>query len=153
MNIRTTINIRSTILDILDELSDETGLSRTKIIHFLLEKAKDDRHSALNFNSAVKYQVKAASEEWHKFHISFNSGFYELCIDLRKLYKLSLSHILALAVLKYKHLLVDKKTIKKGDKYPQNSFLFIKQELKDAVIFIHTWGIPEKIPDYIWDLI
>lgn len=153
MSIRTTIYVRSNVLKVLDDLSLETGYSRTKIIHLVLNMAKNDRNMLLNGISAVKYQKKDEDEKWHRFHISFNEGFYDLCIDFRKLYRRSLSLILALALKKYEQKIREAKLIKKGDNYPSNSFILVKHELEDAVLFIHTWGIPEEMPEYVKNLI
>lgn len=141
---RTTLNIKDSILIILNDLSLKSGLSLAELIYYFLDKAGDQRHNLIQFGSLIKYQEKNFDEQWNTIHITYSEGFYEFGLDLRKLFKLSLSHILALAVLKYKHLVLNGTNVKKVDNYPQNFYIFNKYELKGTVYFIHNWWKPKK---------
>jgi hypothetical protein len=49
----------------------------------------------------VKYQERDEDARWRRFHVTFTMYEYEYFLDQRKIYKLSVSHILAIAVKKY----------------------------------------------------
>jgi hypothetical protein len=51
--------------------------------------------------SPIRYQIKRDNGYWQVFHIRLNDCDYEFFLDLRKVLKLSVSRILALAVEKY----------------------------------------------------
>lgn len=76
-------------------------LSKTCIIRLLLKQFLDDEKKMSIFTSPVKYQERDNKSNWRTFHLTLREDEYELCMDLRKVCKMSLSFIIAFAVGKY----------------------------------------------------
>jgi len=98
MEIKTTINMNKRIIKELNQASSTLKLSRTKIIRLLIKQFLEDQNRVEILNSTVKYQERDSESQWSKFHITLREDEYELCLDLRKVYKMSLSLIIALAI-------------------------------------------------------
>jgi hypothetical protein len=101
MEIQTTINMNKMIMMELTQASTNLRLSRTYIIRLLLKHFLDDSKRMKIFQSPVKYQARDDISNWSTFHITLREDEYELCLDLRKVYKMSLSLMIAFAVRKY----------------------------------------------------
>ncbi len=101
MEIQTTININKIIIEELNKASNKLQLSRSYIIRLLLKELLDDNKEIKIFNSPVKYQSRDLECNWSTFHLTLREDEYEFCLDLRKVYKMSLSFIIAFAVKKY----------------------------------------------------
>ena len=86
------------IIKELNQASSTLKLSRTKIIRLLIKQFLEDQNRVEILNSTVKYQERDSESQWSKFHITLREDEYELCLDLRKVYKMSLSLIIALAI-------------------------------------------------------
>jgi hypothetical protein len=101
MKIETTLNINRNILTRLDYVSKVVNKSRTYIIRLLLGKMLDDERNLNQYWSRIKYQKRDLPDNWSTFHLILREDEYEFCLDLRKVYKMSLSHVIAFAVNKY----------------------------------------------------
>ena len=149
MIIETTINIHTTILYMLGEASLSTGRSRNFIIVLLLKRVMEENRNMLRFNTAVKYQEEDPLKQWHKFHIQYRNDMYEFCHDLRKFYKMSVSKILALSVIRYLDEvvrgLIERDVRYTTDNYLFSCYLFIQEVTEGAILWKYSWGIPIKI--------
>ncbi len=143
MLIETTLHIHKRILDKLDKEVVRTGRSRTSIIKLLIQRVMKDNQKMIKINSRVKYQERDLKENWFRIHITLNEYEYEYYIDLRKLCKMSVSLILAYAVLKYMDELLDRN--KSTDKYYFTNYLFIKKTYEGAICWQIYWGIPPQL--------
>ncbi|HPC41277.1 MAG TPA: hypothetical protein PLD91_10205 [Spirochaetota bacterium] len=101
MEIQTTINMNKTIIIELGKASSQLHMSRSYLIRLLLKQFLDDSKKIQVFNSPVKYQSRDSKCNWSKFHLTLREDEYECCLDLRKIYKMSLSAIIAFSVKKY----------------------------------------------------
>ncbi len=101
MEIQTTINVNKMIMGELNKASKTLNISRTSIIRLLLKQFLDDNKKIQIFNSPVKYQARDKECNWSTFHLTLRQDEYECCLDLRKVYKMSLSSIIAFSVEKY----------------------------------------------------
>lgn len=101
MDVQTTINMNKMIMQELNKASGKLNLSRTCIIRLLLKQFIDDNKKINIFNSPVKYQARDKESNWSLFHLTLRQDEYECCLDLRKIYKMSLSSIIAFSVGKY----------------------------------------------------
>jgi hypothetical protein len=153
MVIKTTININTKILLKLNYASTILQISVTHIIKILLQKYSEQSHQVVMF-SPKKYQKHDKLSNWHTFHINFQEYEYEIGFDFTKIYKKSLSLIIAESIKKYLDLLINKfKNLKKSnmDSYLLKNYLFFKR-IKDGVTCgIYFWGLPsmETLQQYI----
>jgi hypothetical protein len=129
----------------LDETSKNLCLSRTCIIRFLLKQFLDDNKKMKIFQSPVKYQARDDNENWSTFHITLNEDEYELCLDLRKVYKMSLSLIIAFAIKKYLKKIItmlNTETLERiTDKYLYRNYAFSFSIVKGIKHIKIQWGI------------
>ena len=138
MNIETTINVRSDLLEKILEKRDTDMTNLNSIIEYLLKKAMAwSRKKLVSFKS-VQYQKKAVDSVfyYHRLHIALPEDLYEKCLDMRKLYKMSVSLILATCIEHYLHE-VDK--AKPADNYPANYLILTSQthQIDSFTVFSH----------------
>ncbi|MBN1496075.1 MAG: hypothetical protein JXA07_04860 [Spirochaetes bacterium] len=141
MMIETTINIHSIFLEQINRAALKTGKSRNQIIIMLIKKQMDDMQGHIQNGKRIQYQEKASREYWHTIHLQLRPDDYEYFLDLRKLLKMSISRILALAVLRYlKNIIKSKIT----DNYHYKNYI-IQLEIIDGIIcWKLLWGFPRN---------
>ena len=90
---KTTINIRANYQQlILNELTGRDE-SMSSFICSLLESLVNRKFTSLVTDSCVQYQESDANINYVCQHVSIPVELYEKCIDMRNLYKLSVSLI------------------------------------------------------------
>lgn len=117
MHIETTINIEKKLLFQLNEVSESFNISKSKLLCMLMQEFTQDPMCKPAVYCRVKHQKKSDKKIWHKLHVSFREDFYEKALDLRKLCKLSVSFLCALAIRKFLQKLINKLN---GDKDTDN---------------------------------
>jgi hypothetical protein len=145
MFIETTLHVHKSILERLDIGADVSGRSRTSIIKHLIQRIMKDNHRMIKTYSRVQYQERDVRENWSRINIVFNEYEYEYCQDLRKFFKMSISLILAYAVLRYLDDLM--KSNISTDKYFYRNYLFIRKIMDNVICWQLYWGIPPKFTD------
>jgi hypothetical protein len=146
MLIETTLHVHKSILNKLNKSADITGRSRTSIIKLLIQRIMKDNQRMIKTNSRVKYQERDLKENWHRIHIVLNEYEYEYCFDMRRFFKMSVSYILAFAVLRYLDEIL--KRNKSTDKYFYTSYIFIKKTHDVAISWQIYWGIPPQFNSF-----
>lgn len=142
MNIITTVNIRDDLLTRMKTRKQELNISLNKIVNFLLLKALNWRKKSIKTFKSIKYQVKYENISWHKLHISMDNALYERCLDMRKLYKLSVSYILAICIKMYLDILSKKIIMAKGTDNYHNCYLLFSNTDKNVFSFTIFWSLP-----------
>jgi hypothetical protein len=143
MLIETTLHVHKSILYKLDTGATISGKSRTSIIKMLIQKIMKDNQRMIKTCSRIKYQERDVRDNWSRINIVFNEYEYEYCQDLRKFFKMSVSYIIAYAVLRYLEELL--KTGKGTDNYFYTSYIFIKKTYDRAICWQIYWGIPPQL--------
>ena len=143
MLIETTLHVHKSILDRLDNSVAITGLSRTSTIRLLIQRIMKDNQRMIKTNTRIKYQERDLKENWYRIHIVLNEYEYEYYLDMRKFFKMSVSLILAYAVLEYLDELL-KQNIN-TDKYCYKNYLFIKKTFNNIILWQIYWGIPPNL--------
>lgn len=143
MLIETTLHVHKNILDKLDTGVAISGRSRTSLIKMLIQRMMKHNQNVIKTNSRIKYQERDLKENWKRINIVFNEYEYEYCLDLRKFFKMSVSYILAIAVLSYLDEIINKD--KRTDKYFYTSYIFIKKTYDYATCWLIYWGIPPSL--------
>ncbi|MBN2159289.1 MAG: hypothetical protein JW807_07825 [Spirochaetes bacterium] len=146
MKIETTIRISKNILEQLNNASILLKQSRTYLIRLLLKMHIENNKKLKIFLSTVKYQHRDKSIKWHTFHLTLREDEYELCLDLRKIHKMSLSFIVADAVRTYLPKLIeqfsDDNFTENADNYLYKNYIFfwqITNGIQNCTIY---WGFP-----------
>ena len=144
MLIETTLYVNKSILDMLNRGVIITGGSRTHMIKILMQMVMKNNRRLLKSNSRVQYQKRDEKENWRRLHIVLNEYEYEYYLDMRKFFKMSVSYILAYAVMRYLNELLKKN--KNTDNYCFNNYVFMKKIEGGIICWQIHWGLPAKLP-------
>lgn len=143
MQIETTVLIKTELLQKLTKASIMTGKSRGFIISALLRRYADDNTRCSVQWSRVRYQARDDEKSWHRLHLILNPDEYEFYLDLRKVFKRSVSACIADAIVMYLDMMVCK--LKNDtDNYRYKNYSFSRVILDDVVCWILSWGVPRK---------
>ncbi len=93
--INTTIHINKDLLQELDVYAKSQKKSKNEILKLLISNFILNNKITPKLFKTVTYQERAHSDMWHTLHVSFDFDIYEKCLDLRKLYKLSVSYLIS----------------------------------------------------------
>ena len=96
--IDTTINIDERILGRVRESAKQLNMPESKIVRKLLRKMIVKTGRSIKLFSSVKYQKNNGQKVWKKYHLLLSPQMYERCLDLRKVYKFSVSFFFSMEV-------------------------------------------------------
>lgn len=144
MYIRTTVNVNIVILTKISRASILTGTTKNCIISSVLRRFSDDHEKFEKSWSRVRYQNRDSKENWRKLHIRLGPDEYEFIIDLRKFFKLSVSHCIAIAVIKYLDDIINN-IIHGGDNYRYKNYTVLRILIDGVICWIQYWGAPNTI--------
>ena len=147
MLIETTLHVHKNIMDKLDEAAVKTGISRSFIIKLLIQRIMDDGQRMIKSYSRIKYQERDEKENWNQLHIVLNEYEYEYYLDMRNFYKMSVSLILAHAVMRYLNELVNEllHENKSTDNYLYKNYIFMMEIIDGILCWRIFWGIPPQL--------
>ncbi len=142
----TTLNIDKDILNKMTRAAQLKRISRTELIVILMNKVMGETMNPFFFGRMVQYQEKRDPGEWHKFHIILRPDEYEFFLDLRKLLKMSVSHILAFAVERYLSKLINEVIT---DNYLYKNYVMIRELINNIQSWKLIWGYPPDIKKHV----
>jgi len=144
MMIDTTIHIDRCVLAVLDDSAAKAGVSRTYFVSCLMRRIGHGEVLKARAWVRVRYQERREKSMWRRMHVSLGGDEYEYFRDLSKVFKLSVSFIVARAV----ELFVDEilgKLMKGYDNYHYHNYVFMQYIIQDVHCLVLYWGIPEKL--------
>jgi len=144
MLIETTLHVHKNILHELDRVVSLLGESRNFIIKYLIQRIMYDNKRMIKTYARIKYQKRDLKENWRRVNVVFNEYEYEYCQDLRKLFKMSVSLILAYAVSRYLNEIINKE--KSTDNYWFCNYILVRKIIDNVICWQIYWGIPPQ-PD------
>jgi hypothetical protein len=136
----TTINIHCEIFDRIATLSKSWRISRSELIMMLVREMMNSIPDTELIGKMVRYQEQMGPESWRKLHLQVRMDEYEYLLDLRKLFKMSVSLIVAFALKKYK---IMKKTI--PDNYQFKNYVVIREVVDNIISWRIYWGYPRTL--------
>ncbi len=143
MRIETTILIKTDLLEKLTKASVVTGESRGSIVSALLRRYAIDNERCSVQWSRVRYQGRNEGQAWHRLHLVLNPDEYEFFLDLRKVFKKSVSSCVTEAIVGYLDEMLYK--IKNNtDNYRYKNYSFCRVILDGVICWILSWGVPRK---------
>jgi hypothetical protein len=142
----TTINIRVDIFEQIAGAAQSRGISCSDMIMLLLKKSAGDVANPECFGRLVRYQCRQRKVDWHVFHIKVREDMYEYWLDMRKFLKMSVSLMLALAVMKY---LGKPLEINGTDNNRCKNYVLIKTVIDNIIIWKLIWGYPQNLGNLI----
>ncbi len=144
MKIRTTINIRRELMDKLCVISKKKGIPVRDLLSSMLIEQRNDGNATYLAFSRVRYQERRRNAQWRRLHITLRGDEYEFCLDLRKVRKMSVSFLFAVAIEQYLDKLVEKYG-KDMDKYCYHDYAIMKFDVEGIICWVIYWGMPRKI--------
>ncbi len=144
MLIETTININCNLLLRVDEVSVKVGRSRRFIISWLLGRLSDDREMPPVSWSRIRYQERDDEKNWEGSHLYLTPVEYELFLDLKKVFKMSGSYLIAYAIVKYLNELM-LKDAGFADNYRFTNYGLSRFVVNKVVCWTQYWGIPPQL--------
>ncbi len=143
MLINTTVYMHNNILSRIMKITGNSKKLRGSTIITFLKRAMRDNKKLLRGFRSVKYQNSDSHDKWNTIHVTFREDDYEYFIDMRKLYKMSVSLILAYAVRKYFFEIMNKLKKKfQSDNNPPYNYLFVRDVIDGVVSWRLYWGFP-----------
>jgi len=139
MAVETTINIHKEVFSQIQDVSNNTGMTKSDIIKLLISMYKNTCKPDKIFGVRVKNQERNKNSKWHRFHIRLEDHEYEYLLDLRRFCKLSVAHILVLSIKQYIGKLNSKIMM---NKYPFGNYIIGKDIVDGVVKWEIFWGWP-----------
>ncbi len=137
-DIRTTINVRLDLYEKLLFITEKTGLHINQVMTAFIEKMIDELFADDSFKErAVKYQSPAP--HWEHPHISLTQIQYDRYLDIKKVYRFSLSFILGMALEKFDESIFETEN---KDSYPE--YFYHKSIKLDNTMRIYTFIWEER---------
>jgi hypothetical protein len=146
MQIKTTVNIHTDTLNRLSRTAERTGVSQRDIISAYLRRFANDRAGRPKPWSRVRYQGRDLKEKWQKVHLTLNQDEYEFFLDLRKVFKVSVSRCIAIALEIYENKGETAHPQKHHkDNYPYKNYVFARFNIDGVVCWVFYWGLPRRL--------
>ncbi len=144
MCVSTSVYITNENYEKLEMQRELSGISINKIVSKLLKTTTERKKIKPRLYRAVKYQKKEYEcQEFRNLHIDLDEVLYERCLDMRKVFKLSVSLILAICITEYSEDLFRKET--STDNYMQNYVLFCLGDSEFSGYIVY-WSTPPPDP-------
>ncbi|HOF12887.1 MAG TPA: hypothetical protein PLZ38_03995 [Spirochaetota bacterium] len=160
MDFETTTCISCKHLEILDSYCKKLDVSlRTCIVYMILYAAKKEKKKAIAFKR-ICYRKRDKDNPWKRVHLVLYQSEYEFCLDVKKLWKMSLANIIAFCV---ENVLVEffeyfSRRLKEinSDNYPYNltsyyenrSYTFDFHKEKGIHCLKFYWGPPPEVIEF-----
>ncbi len=144
MSTETTVYVHEHTLEKIQKIISFTGKTKQVIVIWALSRISEDTDSHIIPWSRVKYQPRNKNTKWNQIHLHLSPAEYELFIDLRKIFKSSVSRMIAIAIEKYYKIIIREKRILTSG-YRKTNYVMSRIMLNGITTWILYWGIPQKI--------
>jgi hypothetical protein len=142
----TTLNIQVDVLNRINHAARNIGISRSELIAILIKKMMHNVSNPGRMGKLVRYQQRRGPGTWRLFHVKMRVDDYEYFLDLRRLLKMSVSLILAVAVEKY---LAEVLAHKGADNYQFKNYVLSGETIAGIPCWKLIWGFPKNLEKYI----
>lgn len=139
MIVETTVVMNSDVRSALECAKRISGKSNSELIRLAMKRMMAKRGGMARAFRRVEYQVRGG--EWKRTHISVIGRDYEFFVDMRLLFKRSVSLLIAMAIERHlEEILKDNCT----DNYLFQNYVLCEDTADSVVCWKIYWGIPEK---------
>lgn len=149
MKIETTANMHINILRKIEHASKILNRPQMLIVRLLLGKLLEDERKYAGSWSRIKYQKRDVAENWTTFHLCLREDEYEYTQDLRKVYKMSLSHVIAYAVNKFLDIMLSMLTsiefVNKIENYLYKNYISSYELIDGVHCWRYCWGYTPRV--------
>lgn len=141
MIMHTTINISRDAREVIGKTSVMLGITRSALISSLAHYAGKKIRRYPGMGERVRYQSSRPEKEWSRLHLSLQKDEYEYCIDLRKVFKMSVSCFIAFAIEHYLDDLI-RLMRERTDNYRYHNYAMMSFNIENVMCQVYYWGIP-----------
>lgn len=151
MEIKTTYNIKENSIQELSDTAVRLNISRNELITRLFALYRNREDTKIVIHKSVKYQLSDDTCNFKKLHVKLESGVYETCLDMRKVFKLSVSFILSYAIEKYLDRLIEELIQGTSSDNYTYCYIFLRDFDDEDLGFTIYWTLPsqEKLKKYM----
>jgi hypothetical protein len=142
MIIATTLYMKKTIRQKLDDAVVRSGKTRSELIVAVMRRAMRDFGKLITHCRSIRYQEKAPEREWARQHITVFTRDYEYFLDMRKLFKSSVSLLVAYAIENYLDDVCNGTS--DMDNYQFLQYAIVPKRVDTAICWKIYWGLPRK---------
>lgn len=146
MFIDTTLHLNSKTIWKISRAARLANRPRNHCVSRLLSMMAGEKTAAPVTWSRIRYQGRDNRMNWHRMHVSLSPAEYELLLDLRKVYKMSGSRIIALAVEKYMDRLLS--DLNNADNYRLSCYVFSRFIMAGVICWAQYWGLPGRLHSF-----
>lgn len=140
----TTMCVRGETREKLEAASLAAGMSRSQLVSSLLNYASKRMCLERSFRGGIRYQERIGGVARGRMHLRLRCDEYEFFLDMRKVWKMSVSFLVAYAVEHFLDELIQK-LIRNPDNYRYRNYAMTKVYANDVTCWIFYWGIPQKL--------
>ncbi len=144
MRHETTVNLLERSYRKLKYASGTAGIRSSVLVSSLLNYTRLRAKPAGLVRGLVKYQNRCPGSHWHKLHVCLREDEYEFARDLCKVWKMSVSFIVADAIERYLDELIEKMMVK-TDNYRYRNYASSRIVIHDVTCWIYYWGLPPNL--------
>jgi hypothetical protein len=144
MLIETTINIQAVTLRRFNSAAAKLDIPRRCIISWLLRRLVDDSEGFHVSWSRLRYQGRDEKKDWEESHLYLTPVEYELFLDLKKVYKMSGSYLVAFAIDRYLNELYRLHGII-ADNYRITNYGISRRVVNKVICWVQYWGLPPQL--------
>jgi hypothetical protein len=146
--IHTTVHLSIDDAKMLDESAKKLGKTRSQLMMLLMLRIVAHWRELRRKFFSVKYQRACRGGSWKVKHVFLSGKEYELCIDMRKFFKWSVSALLAFAI----HMYLDEiraggkeKARYEADNYFLAAYDFTGKLDKNTICWHTIWFLSEQL--------
>jgi hypothetical protein len=136
---RTTVYLNSNVRNMIIEAAQVRKVSCSEMIVILLKKVVADMPQPIRTWRLIQYQKKRAGKDWETVHVTFREDEFEYFLDIKKIFKKSLSLIVTQAVEKFLKIVIKEK---KTYKNLCVNYIFLKEIINSVPCWKFIWGYP-----------
>ncbi len=144
MEIETTICIGYENLNRIEDAAATANVSVGQMISTLLKYAYGKKGKPAGEFGAVRYCSRGGRGYWQRLHVKFRVDEYEFCIDLRKVWKMSVSFIVDEMIEQYLDEMM-REISESPDNYRYSDYAIESFVFYGVQCWIIYWGVPPKL--------
>jgi hypothetical protein len=147
MKVETTVNLAGAVRRRIECAARAGGIPASALIVRVMRLVMKEYAGLVRHHRCVEYQNRSRDEDWRCMHVSLEGRDHEYFLDMRKLFKRSVSLLVAFGVEKYLdgvlEKLLDDNYDEDADNYPFKSYAVVVKATKQSICWKIYWGIPD----------
>lgn len=146
MSSETTTCVSYEHLYVLNKYAQQYNLTVTEFITILIRFAAENKKFLFVSNRRIKYRQRRGGATWKRLHIMLKPHDYELFLDAKKLFKLSVAKMIEFCIENFLFECIDKVFNKNNtDNYQYANYFFEYSNTEEIYSYHVYWGLPQEM--------